>query len=163
MTEHLDSSYPSDICLLLWAFAEQLGLTTQVVPVLSELEHPATIPEDQLGAALAYLEVLWIDAARRSAQTDAAYAQLDAAATNGDRALHQKARTYHAAVRDLRRAVARRVARAPAGARHPPARPRGTHRSPGAPPEGAALPRRRARSATRRSARGRPRPRRPRL
>ena len=125
MTQHPDSAYPADICLLLWAYAEQLWLTSQVVPVLSELEHPATIPEDQLGAALAYLEVLWIGAARRAAQTDAAHAQLDAAATNGDRALHQKARTYHATVRDLRRALSRRVARAlaaPAGAARAAAR-----------------------------------------
>jgi hypothetical protein len=114
MTEHLESSYPSDICLLLWAFAEQLWLTSQVVPVLSELEHPAGIPEDQLGAALAYLEVLWIDAARRAAQTDTALAQLDAAVA-GDRSLHQKARRYHASVRNQRRAVSRRVARALAG------------------------------------------------
>jgi hypothetical protein len=110
MTQHLDSSNPSDISLVLWAYAEQLWLTSQVLPVLDQLEHPELIPEDQLGAALAYLEVLWIDAARRAAQTEAAFAQLDAAATNGDRALNQEARTYHATVRDLRRAVSRKVA-----------------------------------------------------
>jgi hypothetical protein len=115
MTEHVDSSTPPDICLVLWAHAEQLWLSSQVVPVLIELEHPTSIPEDQLGAALAYLEVLWIDASRRAAHTEAAHAQLEGAATNGDRALHQKARTYHAAVRDQRRAVSRRVARALAG------------------------------------------------
>jgi hypothetical protein len=118
MTDHLHSSYPSDICLLLWAHAEQLWLTTQVVPVLRQLECPGTIPEDQLGAALAYLEVLWLDAARRAVQTDAAYAQLDAAASNGDRALHQKARTYHAAVHELRGSVSRHVAQLLAGPGH---------------------------------------------
>ena len=35
--------------------------------------------EEQLGAALAYLEVLWVDACLRAAETDAAYAELDAA------------------------------------------------------------------------------------
>ena len=115
MTQHLDSSNPSDIGLLLWAYAEQLWLTSQVLPVLEQIERPQSIPEDQLGAALAYLEVLWIDAARRGAQTDAAFAQLDAAATNGDRALNQKARAYHATVRDLRRTVSRKVALTLAG------------------------------------------------
>ena len=100
---------------MLWAYAEQFWLTTQVVPVLRQLECPGTIPENQLGAALAYLEVLWLDAARRTAQTDAAYAQLDASATSGDRALNRRARTYHACTRELRSSVSLHVERLLAG------------------------------------------------
>jgi hypothetical protein len=110
MADNLNSSYPSDICLLLWAHAEQFWLSTQIVPVVRQLQCPGTIPEDQLGAALAYLEVLWLDAARRAAQTDGAYAQLDAA-TNGDRALNQRARTYCASIRELRSSVSLHVER----------------------------------------------------
>ena len=33
--------------------------------------------EEQLGAALAYLEVLWVEACRRALETDAALAELD--------------------------------------------------------------------------------------
>ncbi len=73
-------SHPPDICLLLRAHGEQRWLTSEVVPVLRQLEQPGAIPEDQLGAALAYLEVLWIDARMRAAETDAAYAKLQATA-----------------------------------------------------------------------------------
>ena len=68
------------------------------------------IPEDQVGAALAYLEVLWLDASGRAAETDAARAALDRASAERDRVLYEKARRYHAAVRRLRTAVGRRVA-----------------------------------------------------
>lgn len=61
-----------------------------------------------MGAALAYLEVLWLDACRRAAETDAAREQLDREAA-ADQILYEKARRYHAAVRRLRAAVGRRV------------------------------------------------------
>jgi hypothetical protein len=109
MTDLPDISHPPDICLLLRAHGEQRWLISEVVPVLRQIERPGTIPEDQLGAALAYLETLWLDASRRAAETDAAYAQLDAVGTNGDHALYEKARRYHAAVRRLRSAVGHRV------------------------------------------------------
>lgn len=104
-----NTSHPPDICLLLRAHGEQRWLISEVVPVLRQLEQHGSIPDDQVGAALAYLEVLWIDATRRAADTDAARHELDAHARGGDPVLHDKARRYHAAVRRLRRAVNQRV------------------------------------------------------
>ena len=63
-------SPPSDICLLLRAHAEQRWLCHEVLPVLRQLERGDSLPEEQLGAALAYLEVLWIEASQRAAETD---------------------------------------------------------------------------------------------
>jgi hypothetical protein len=111
MTDQPQTSQPPDICLLLRSHAEQRWLISEVLPVLRQLEQPGVIPEDQLGAALAYLEVLWLDACTRAAETDAACAKLDAADATGDAVLYDKARRYHAAVRRLRSAVQRRVTR----------------------------------------------------
>jgi hypothetical protein len=92
---------------------------------LRQLQQRDSLPEEQLGAALAYLEVLWIETSQRAAETDAAYAQLEAcepSATtdaNGGQAgslddgggtLPSKARRYHAAVRTLREVLGRQVA-----------------------------------------------------
>ena len=104
-------SGPHDILALLRAHAEEYWLVYHVLPVLSELERPRSIPEDQLGAALAYLEVLWLDSCRRAAETDAAYDRLAPAEAQPDRLLYEKARRYHAAVRRLRVATGHRVAR----------------------------------------------------
>jgi hypothetical protein len=102
-------SRTSDICLLLRAHAEQRWLSHEVVPVLRQLEQRESLPEEQLGAALAYLEVLWFEASQRAAETDAAYAQLQAAAAVSEPPLHSKARSYHGAVLKLRQAIARHV------------------------------------------------------
>jgi HEPN domain-containing protein len=109
MSNTSDQPPPSDVCLLLRAHAEARWLTHEVAPVLRELEQRELLPEEQLGAALAYLEVLWIESRQRAAETDATYAQLDATAVNGDRALNAMARGYHAAVRRLRDSVGSRV------------------------------------------------------
>jgi hypothetical protein len=109
MTHNHDIADAHDICLLLRSHSEQRWLLRQVLPVLHQLEAPQSIPEDQLGAALAYLEVLWLDARHRAAESDAACAQLDLLAALPDRELHDKAHRYHAAVRRLRSAVGRRV------------------------------------------------------
>ena len=115
--DHDQSNPPSDVCLLLRAYAEQRWLSREVVPVLRQLETPDALPEEQLGAALAYLEVTWLEAARHAAETDAAFATLaDSATPDLDDALPSKARRYHAAVRFLREAVGRHVARLIAGA-----------------------------------------------
>jgi hypothetical protein len=103
------SSPPPDVCLLLRAHAEQHWLSHEIAPVLRQLEQRDFLPEEQLGAALAYLEVLWIEAAGRAAETDAAFAELDTPAGQGDPALSDEARGYHDAVRGLRAAVARHV------------------------------------------------------
>jgi hypothetical protein len=109
MTDHHDISDAHDICLLLRAHGEQRWLISEVLPVLREIEQPSSIPEDQLGAALAYLEVLWLGARRRATDTDAARAELDLLDGDRDRVLYDKARRYHAAVRRLRGAVGRRA------------------------------------------------------
>jgi hypothetical protein len=110
MTDDSDSHPPSDVCLLLRAHAEQHRLARDLLPVLRELERDPP-QEDQLAAALAYLEVLWIESCQRATETDEARAELDAAGPSADRGLHCKARCYHAAVRRLRAALANRVAR----------------------------------------------------
>ena len=109
MTEHSLTTHPSDISLILRAHGEQLWLTAEVVPIVRQLEQPGAIPDDQVGAALAYLEVLWLDAAARAADTDAARAALEGTRAEHDRALSEKACRYHAAVRRLRTAVEQRV------------------------------------------------------
>jgi hypothetical protein len=124
MTHDPELSPPSDVCLLLRAHAEQRWLNLEVGPVLRQLQQRETLPEEQLGAAMAYLEVLWIQAAQRAGETDAAYAQLEAcesaAANDGGHAqpdspdggggtLPSKARRYHAAVRTLREVLGHQV------------------------------------------------------
>ena len=111
MANSPDHSPPADVSLLLRAHAEARWLGHEVIPVVRELEHGDALPSEQLGAALAYLEVLWIEARGRAAETDAARAELDAAGPNGNQALHSNARRYHAAVRRLRNTIERRVQR----------------------------------------------------
>lgn len=110
MTSFPDISHPPDIYLILRAHGEQRWLISEVVSLVRQLEQPGLIAEDQVGAALAYLEVLWLDACQRAAETDAARAQLDRDSTPADRVLYEKARRYHAAARRLRTAVGHRVA-----------------------------------------------------
>jgi hypothetical protein len=110
MSHYFDPSPPSDVCLLLRAHAEQRWLSREVVPVLRQLEAPDELPEEQLGAALAYLEVTWLEARRHAAETDAAFAALDGATpADAQETLPSKARRYHTAVRFLREAIARNV------------------------------------------------------
>lgn len=108
MTDHHLISHPPDISLILRAHGEQLWLTSEVVPIVRQLEQRGAIAEDQVGAALAYLEVIWIDACQRAAETDGARAELERGVEH-DGVLCEKARRYHAAVRRLRVAVASRV------------------------------------------------------
>ncbi len=107
MTDSPSPPHTSDICLLLRVHGEQLWLSSRVIPVVRQLEAPDRLPDEQLGAALAYLEVLWIEARSHAAETDAAYAM----PVCGDRSLHEKARRYHAALRRLRASLERRVSR----------------------------------------------------
>ena len=105
-----------DVCLLLRAHAESRWLANELTPVLREIERREEIAEQQLGAALAYLEVLWIEACARARETEAARVELDA--LGGEPSLADKARRYHAAVRRLRDSLERRVSEqltAPAG------------------------------------------------
>ncbi len=106
-----DTQHPPDICLLLRVHAEQRWLASKVVPILRQLEPPGRIADDDAGAALAYLEVLWLEAGLRAAETDAAYATFEQEAQSSSQIISEKARRYHVAVRRLRETVGRRVAR----------------------------------------------------
>jgi hypothetical protein len=97
-----------DVCLLLRAHAEARWLSNELTPVLREIEQRDTIADQQLGAALAYLEVLWIEAGARARETEAARVELDALG-GGEQSLPDKARRYHSAVRRLRDMIERRV------------------------------------------------------
>ncbi len=101
--------HPPDVTLLLRAHSEQRWLSREVIPVVRQLETGESLPEEQLPAAYAYLEVVWIEAVGLAREADAALRRLEAL----DVARHTlpgKARRYHASVRGLRAAVARRVA-----------------------------------------------------
>jgi hypothetical protein len=100
---------PSEVCLLLRAHAQQNWLNREVLPVLNELRDRDSSPEEQVEAAVAYLEVLWIEASMRAAETDAAFAQLNASSNDSDNRLHEQVRRFHAAVLTLHRAVESRV------------------------------------------------------
>jgi hypothetical protein len=108
MTDQPLTSHPPDISLILRAHAEQLWLTAEVLPILRQLEEGG-IAEEDMGAALAYLEIVWLDARQRAIETDTALAELLTDGTEADRILYERARRYHVAVRRLRTAVGRRV------------------------------------------------------
>jgi hypothetical protein len=108
MSDSFDSSLPSDIRLLLRADAEQCWLHHEVIPVLRQIEAPEELPEEEVGAARAYLEAMWNEATLRARETDAAHSHLCAREDQSER-LAGPANRYHAAVRVLRRIVAERV------------------------------------------------------
>jgi hypothetical protein len=128
MTTHFDPYPISDVCLLLRAHAEHVWLSHELVPVLRQLEHPNSLPDDELDAALAYVEVLWNEACQRATETEAAYTELQTYDSSGERALSREARSYHTAVCALRDSVGRHVeqlvpASSGAGTRDPASAP----------------------------------------
>ena len=108
MSDRLNPTPSPDVSLLLRAHAEQRWLSREVIPVLRELDTKQDLPDDQQGAASAYLEVIWIEAAKHARESDSARTELDALDLK-DQSLCDKARRYHEAVRDLRKVVAKRV------------------------------------------------------
>jgi hypothetical protein len=106
-----DLAHPLDVCFLLRAHGEQLWLTAEVLPVLDDLEPPCSVPDEQVGAAFAYLEMLSVDAARRARETDAAFAAMLAEPAADGPSFGAEAHRYHASVRALRSTLACRVAR----------------------------------------------------
>lgn len=108
MSSSLDSFLPSDIHLLLRADAEQHWLHREVIPVLRHLESPEQLPEEEVGAALAYLEAMWDEATIRALETEEAHGYLCAHSEQGE-ALAGPAGRYHTAVKALRGIVAKRV------------------------------------------------------
>jgi len=111
MDESKSLSEPPDINLLLRAHDEQRWLTSELLPVVRELESPGQIPDEELGAALAYLEVMWVDARRRAAETEAAVQALGTTGRNESHVVSERARRYNAAVRRLRDSTDARVRR----------------------------------------------------
>ena len=99
---------PPDVSLMLRTHSEQSWLIHEVIPVVRQIETPGGLPEEQLPAATAYLEVTWAEALGRARETDLALDRLD---TLDLHSLPAKARRYHAAVGALRKAIARRVAK----------------------------------------------------
>jgi hypothetical protein len=108
MSTSFESSLPSDISLLLRADAERCWLHREVLPVLREVEAPGEVSEEEVGAALAYLEAMWSEATLRARETDAAHTHLSLCERQSE-ALAGPAGRYHAAVRMLRGIVANRV------------------------------------------------------
>jgi uncharacterized tellurite resistance protein B-like protein len=100
---------PPDVSLLLRAHAERRWLSREVIPVLRQIETSEGLPDEQLPAAIAYLEVIWSEALSRARETDAERRRLDEPSPL-EQPLLTKAHHHHAAVRSLREAVARRVA-----------------------------------------------------
>jgi hypothetical protein len=97
-----------DVTLLLRAHAEQRWLSREVMPVVRQIETGEHLPEEQLPAAIAYLEVIWAEAGGLGRETDAALRRLDTFDPSRQ-PLPARARRYHAAVSALREAVARHV------------------------------------------------------
>jgi hypothetical protein len=97
------------------AHSEQRWLSREVVPVVRQVATHEGLPEEQLPAALAYLEVIWCEAVTRAGETDKALTCLDLALpapqSPNCQALAMRARRYRAAVLVLREAVAKHVAR----------------------------------------------------
>lgn len=104
-----DTTTHPDICLLLRIHAEQRWLISEVVPLLRQLELPDGVEEDEAGPAMAYLEVVWLEAGRRATETDGAFVELDPEDQECSTILYEKALRYHSAVRRLRQAIDRRV------------------------------------------------------
>jgi hypothetical protein len=107
---HSAVASPPDVSLLLRAHSEQHWLSREVIPVIRQIETRECLPEEQLPAAIAYLEVIWAQAASRARVSDAALRQLDALAPPSEPLL-ARARRYHLAVKTLREATAGRVGR----------------------------------------------------
>lgn len=108
MSTSFNPSLPSDITLLLRADAEHCWLHREVIPVLRQVESRERLPDEQVGAALAYLEAMWSEATIRARETDAAGTRLSSC-DGGHNSLSSPAERYHTVVRALRGALAERV------------------------------------------------------
>jgi hypothetical protein len=103
----------SDVCLMLRADTEMRCLSREVIPVLRQVETGERLPGDQVDAALAYLEVMWLEAQRRAAATDDAYEELTSSIGLEDceqDEVYGNACRYRTAVVTLRSVVAKRIA-----------------------------------------------------
>ncbi len=109
MSEHINKieALPADVSLMLRAHAELRCLQGEVLPVLHQVETGEGLPEDQYGAAMAYLEVCWLTALARAHETDTAHRQLRD--SRGLDELRAGACRYYEAARALRGTIERRV------------------------------------------------------
>lgn len=109
---------------MLRADAEMRCLSRDVIPVLRDVERREQERRDEQGrelerredlspersAAIAYLEVLWVEAEQRALATEAAFEEAARGrATGDDEGLSGKAQRLHEAVARLRDGTARRV------------------------------------------------------
>jgi hypothetical protein len=123
MSEYVNKieAAPGDISLLLRAHAELRCLRCEVLPVLLQLETGEDLPEEQYGAAMAYLEVTTLEASRHARESDCAHRELcgrpPAEARSGEDGvdLHRAALRYYEAVRMLRGVLCLRVSAALGG------------------------------------------------
>jgi hypothetical protein len=126
MSEHINKieeshSPPCDVSLMLRAHAELRCLSREVIPVLRQLETGEDLPEEQYGAAMAYLEVTWLQARNRAQETDAARRRLRGATGQkheADADLYGGACRYYDAVRALRSVVCARLMSLMSAAEH---------------------------------------------
>jgi len=123
MSEHINkiegfsggAEPPADVDLMLRAHAETRCLSREVIPVMRQIESGDGLPQEQYGAAMAYLEVTWLAARRRAQESDAAYRQLrelpcERIGTHEDRGeLRGSACRYYESVKELREVVQQRV------------------------------------------------------
>lgn len=101
----------ADVILMLRAHAEQLWLSREVIPVLRQLEmHDGS--DEQLAAAVAYLEVIWLEALRHARETETARQEHERArAEEQGEVIPSRANRYHAAIKNLREVVSLRIER----------------------------------------------------
>jgi len=69
--------HPPDVTLLLRAHSEQRWLSREVIPVVRQLQTGERLPEEQIPAAVAYLEVVWMEAGGLAREADAALSRLE--------------------------------------------------------------------------------------
>ena len=103
-----------EVALLLRAHSEQQWLSREVVPVVRQIATREELPEEQLPAAQAYLEVIWSEAGQRAGDTDKALTCLDLTLPAHESpdcvALAARARRYRAAVVVMRETLLGQVA-----------------------------------------------------
>lgn len=110
MSTSFNLSVPIDVSALLRTDAERSWLHREVIPVLRQLETRESLPDEETGAAMAYLEVTWREATARARATDSAHARLCAREAGSESStLSGSACRYHTAVRVLRELVAERI------------------------------------------------------
>lgn len=110
----LSTTATPEVSLLLRAHSEQQWLSREVAPVARQIATREELPEEQLPAAQAYLEVIWSEAVQRAGETDKALTCLDLTLPVHESpeciALAARARRYRAAVLVLRERLLQQVA-----------------------------------------------------